>query len=1140
MNKVFQSAQNHALKIGREMKKYLQTVLKIFSFVFLAQKKFLRDFFVFLFIFVFIFSNWSQFLFFSETEEAQAAESTIDTTTLDATDEYGPSPSVVFTTSLIGYIFYIDASTQDLVYKVTADGGVSWGLVVTIDSATTGWTKVAVWYDQWTPGDTTGTKIHIAASDDASDDIFYTFLDTSTDTLKGSMVSVISGTTTLDEDDDGSPGITKGAGGALFLSGNFTNTAGGKISKSTDGAGDTWGNITPSTWSSVNIDQIQLLSLKTGNDIIAIKDETGSDAIKYQIYDETNDTWPDSWSNIATLVENTTYDQWFSASIKKSTGDVFLTFASYTGDSTNDIEFWSFDDSSRGGGFSKQTNLFNNDATVMMPVPIIDENNGDIYVSYLRGTLGDTMHVYFKKSANGGSTWSDESVRLNEFGDDHKSLRGNFLSDGRLYIVWYNDDLNDIYGSTVMTGIEVSIDASITDTTDEFSPSPSVVFTTDQIGYVFYIDVAEYFSYKKTTDGGKNWDNIATSIDGSVYGTSISVWYDQWTPGDISGTKIHIAVSDDSSDDIYYTYLDTSTDTLKGSVVMAVSGTTTITESVDGPPSITRGAGGALFVSANFTDTVGGKVSKSTDGVGDTWSDITPSTWSSVARDQIQLLPLKTGDDIIAIKAQTANNAIKYQIYNETADTWPDSWSSIATLVDHTIYDQWFSATINKTTGDVFLALADYTDDSSNNIELWNFDDFSREDGFTQKTNLFTNDATVMMPVPITDQNYEVDNKNIYVAYLRGTLDASVNVYYKLSTDGGANWGSESSALGSGMVDDIRYLRGNLLNKERLYAVWYNNDLDNLMGNTVIDLTSNNAPSLSISQPDGISDTVTIGDTFNITYGLSDGEQVVTVDFYYDSTGSGLDGTAIDECQNQVEGIGGTTCEWDTTGMVAGEYYVYGITSDGIALDVNDYSSGVITIESDAFLITDIVNVGYSSVGSPTMAMSSGAFSLACQTTTGSFGTNTERIYVNNNNGANNGWTLTLAAETPATDVWDGAASDFDYNDPGGGGCTDTVDVDDADSVGGQMTVNPSTATLTVGQCGACDTDNVSKGSSASFDAVAETPVNSITILAGAASSDDIGDWVLQGVSISQKIPGEQGIASDYDIDMVLTITAVN
>src|SRR3989339_536228 len=1006
LNKVFQSAQNHALKIGREMKKYLQTVLKIFSFVFLAQKKFLRDFFVFLFIFVFIFSNWSQFLFFSETEEAQAAESTIDTTTLDATDEYGPSPSVVFTTSLIGYIFYIDASTQDLVYKVTADGGVSWGLVVTIDSATTGWTKVAVWYDQWTPGDTTGTKIHIAASDDASDDIFYTFLDTSTDTLKGSMVSVISGTTTLDEDDDGSPGITKGAGGALFLSGNFTNTAGGKISKSTDGAGDTWGNITPSTWSSVNIDQIQLLSLKTGNDIIAIKDETGSDAIKYQIYDETNDTWPDSWSNIATLVENTTYDQWFSASIKKSTGDVFLTFASYTGDSTNDIEFWSFDDSSRGGGFSKQTNLFNNDATVMMPVPIIDENNGDIYVSYLRGTLGDTMHVYFKKSANGGRTWSDESVRLNEFGDDHKSLRGNFLSDGRLYIVWYNDDLNDIYGSTVMTGIEVSIDASITDTTDEFSPSPSVVFTTDQIGYVFYI-----------------------------------------------------AVADDSSDDIYYTYLDTSTDTLKGSVVMAVSGTTTITESVDGPPSITRGAGGALFVSANFTDTVGGKVSKSTDGVGDTWSDITPSTWSSVARDH---------------------------------------------------------------------------------IELWNFDDFSREDGFTQKTNLFTNDATVMMPVPITDQNYEVDNKNIYVAYLRGTLDASVNVYYKLSTDGGANWGSESSALGSGMVDDIRYLRGNLLNKERLYAVWYNNDLDNLMGNTVIDLTSNNAPSLSISQPDGISDTVTIGDTFNITYGLSDGEQVVTVDFYYDSTGSGLDGTAIDECQNQVEGIGGTTCEWDTTGMVAGEYYVYGITSDGIALDVNDYSSGVITIESDAFLITDIVNVGYSSVGSPTMAMSSGAFSLACQTTTGSFGTNTERIYVNNNNGANNGWTLTLAAETPATDVWDGAASDFDYNDPGGGGCTDTVDVDDADSVGGQMTVNPSTATLTVGQCGACDTDNVSKGSSASFDAVAETPVNSITILAGAASSDDIGDWVLQGVSISQKIPGEQGIASDYDIDMVLTITAVN
>src|SRR3989339_579043 len=186
-------------------------------------------------------------------------------------------------------------------------------------------------------------------------------------------------------------------------------------------------------------------------------------------------------------------------------------------------------------------------------------------------------------------------------------------------------------------------------------------------------------------------------------------------------------------------------------------------------------------------------------------------------------------------------------------------------------------------------------------------------------------------------------------------------------------------------------------------------------------------------------------------------------------------------------------------------------------------------------LATDIVNGTYVTVGSPTMAMSSANFSLVCQTVTGSFGTASEQIYVTNPDAADGGWTLSLAAATPATDVWDGAASDFDYNDPAGSGCTDTTDDDDVDLVGGQMTVNPAAGTLAVGQCASCVVTNVTKGSSAAVDVA---PVNSITVLTGAAGSDDIGDWTLQGVAISQKIPAEQAAAADYDINMVLSIVA--
>ncbi|MBD3330213.1 hypothetical protein GF354_01635 [Candidatus Peregrinibacteria bacterium] len=197
---------------------------------------------------------------------------------------------------------------------------------------------------------------------------------------------------------------------------------------------------------------------------------------------------------------------------------------------------------------------------------------------------------------------------------------------------------------------------------------------------------------------------------------------------------------------------------------------------------------------------------------------------------------------------------------------------------------------------------------------------------------------------------------------------------------------------------------------------------------------------------------------------------------------------------------------------------------------VNSTSNFTQTINAGT-LSVDIVDGSYAAVASPSVTMSSATFSFACQTTTGTFGSATEQIYVQNPDATDNGWSVTLAASAP-TDVWDSAGTDFDFNDPTSSGCTDGADTD---SFGGQMTVDPSGGTLAAGQCASCTTTNVTKGSSASFS---EGSVDSITLLTGAAGSDDIGDWTLQGVSISQTIPAEQPAASDYDINMTLTIAA--
>lgn len=108
----------------------------------------------------------------------------------------------------------------------------------------------------------------------------------------------------------------------------------------------------------------------------------------------------------------------------------------------------------------------------------------------------------------------------------------------------------------------------------------------------------------------------------------------------------------------------------------------------------------------------------------------------------------------------------------------------------------------------------------------------------------------------------------------------------------------------------------------------------------------NAPPTLSISQPDGVSDTVTIGDSYNIIYTLADTDDTVTVAFSYDTDNTGLDGTAITSaCATAAEGSG-VTCSWDTTGVTPGSYYVYGITNDGVNPQVSAYSPGQITINA--------------------------------------------------------------------------------------------------------------------------------------------------------------------------------------------------
>lgn len=183
-------------------------------------------------------------------------------------------------------------------------------------------------------------------------------------------------------------------------------------------------------------------------------------------------------------------------------------------------------------------------------------------------------------------------------------------------------------------------------------------------------------------------------------------------------------------------------------------------------------------------------------------------------------------------------------------------------------------------------------------------------------------------------------------------------------------------------------------------------------------------------------------------------------------------------------------------------------------------------------LVTDIRDASRVTVASPTFAMAGTTFSFNCQTTTGTIGSATQRLYVDNPGAANAGYTLTLAATAGATGLWNnaGVSQSFDFNDPTTAGCTDGAD---ADAKGGQLTVDPAAATLTA-DCSSCTVTGITKGTATAYS---QAVTDSVTLLTAAAGSDDVGRWYLTGIGLSQAIPGEQPNDS-YTINLTATVTA--
>ena len=378
-----------------------------------------------------------------------------------------------------------------------------------------------------------------------------------------------------------------------------------------------------------------------------------------------------------------------------------------------------------------------------------------------------------------------------------------------------------------------TVDSSVGTSVSE-GASRTVVFVSDTNGYVFYTDSSGACVFSKTTNGGASW-GAAVTVDSQTDCFRITVWYDRWTPGDTSGTLIHISTLESGGEDMYYTQLQTSNDSVSTPANASGAGQGGSLNVGENFNSIAKGTDGDLYMGvSDSSDSYVIKCTGTCTTAGN-WSEAGTNPLDTADEDTLMLVPLASGN-LLLVNHDVSANVLRSKVWTDSSASWASSWSGIDTAVDeNTTYEGDFSVAADPdAAGTVYLA---YLDD----VGTLDGDDDDIKTGLytgswatTTTASVWTNATT-----SLTNVSIGIAGSTVYVAYASapsGTAaDNSTLVFWATSTPAMTKWtthiGPPTDNYTSAAITNLNI---NASSDERLLAAWRAGSV--LYGATIVDV----------------------------------------------------------------------------------------------------------------------------------------------------------------------------------------------------------------------------------------------------------------------------------------------------------------